>query len=110
MNMQTAHGPPMPSGTPSRRGVILGGLLIPAAATLALPGSAQAHALAWADALPSISFLHPRGRTAALAAMAAGLDPADLYCIVLGRGSDAPKLLFSRGDRGWTVSGDGSLA
>ena len=107
MNMQTAHGPPMPGGAPSRRGVILGGLLIPAA-SVTIPAPAQAYGQAWREALPSLSFLHRNGRRAALAAMAAGLDPADLFCILL-TGPNAPKLLFDNGQRGATVSGDGSV-
>ena len=107
MNMQTAHGPPMPSGAPSRRGVIFGGLLIPAAA-LAMPAPAQAHAMAWADALPSLTFLHPRGRAAALGAMKAGLLPSDIYCIVLDC-PNAPALLFKNSGRPVSVGGDGSV-
>lgn len=105
MHIERVHtGPPTPARAPSRRGFTLGGLLLPLAAVAA---PQPAHAAAWRELLPSLSFLHRNGRRAALAARDAGLNPADLFNILL-TGRNPPALMFN-GEPGATVYGDGSV-
>ena len=106
-----AHNRPAPKAlpaTPSRRTVTLAALLAPFAGLVA-HRPAQAHPAAWAEALPALTAIHRNGRTAALAAIAHGLDPSNMFCVMLDC-PNAPRLLFGKGNApGFTVSGDGSV-